>query len=170
MLYITDNHTRKAVYAECEEMKRTSIPSIGGGRDIKILIVDDDPGTLNVLRVGLISYKFNVVAARSGKQALELVNESLDQDAPFCLLVTDFRMPQMNGLKLIQSARDLVPDLSALLITGYGSEDLKLNSDRIGITGYMEKPFTPKMLAQKITEILEQASENTQNITGKAAL
>jgi CheY-like chemotaxis protein len=109
------------------------------------------------------------VATRTGERALELIKEPFDQAAPFCLLITDLRMPEMNGLKLIQSARDLLPDLPALFITGHGSEGLKLNSDRIGITGHMDKPFTPKMLAQKITGVLQQDLENIQIVTGKAA-
>ena len=143
-------------------MKRSTEPLLGGGKALKILIVDDDPGTLNALRVGLISYGFEVVAARSGGQALELIKKSLARDDPFDLLVTDFRMPRMDGLRLTDAARELVPDLPSLLITGYGTEDLRENSDRIGVTGYMDKPFTPDILAQKITEVLEQAWSNAK--------
>lgn len=129
---------------------------------MKVLIVDDDPGTLNALRIGLISRGFHVEAALSGIKALDIIKASLSDNEPFALLITDFRMPRMDGLKLIDSARKLFPELITILITGYGSEDLREDSDRIGVSGYLEKPFTPDMLVRKVDEVLQETWSDTR--------
>ena len=74
---------------------------------MKILIVDDDPGTLNALRIGLISFGYNIIAVESGKAALEEIKNMEGSTDSINLLVTDFRMPEMDGLELIKKAKKL---------------------------------------------------------------
>ncbi len=119
-----------------------------------ILLVDDDPGALHALQVGLASHGFRVLAASSGREALEIIRESLTRADPVGLLITDFRMPGMNGVQLIQAAKEQLPDLPTILITGYGSEGLREDAERLGVSVYLEKPFTPHILAQQVSGLL----------------
>lgn len=130
----------------------------------KVLIVDDEPGTLNALRIGLMSYGFQVAAAGNGIYAIDLITKNLARNEPFHIMVTDFRMPGMDGMQLICAARLLLPGLPVLLITGYGSEGLMRDARRAGVSGYLDKPFTPDTLAQKVMEVLEISGDKKAGI------
>ena len=120
---------------------------------MKILIVDDDPGTLNALKVGLISLGHETVVAEDGGQALKIIEMSKERAEPVKLMVTDLRMPGMNGLELIKSAKKVRPELPAILMTAYGNDDIRkevMNMDRCS---YLEKPFNPDNLLKSISEV-----------------
>jgi DNA-binding NtrC family response regulator len=131
----------------------------------KILIVDDDPGPLNAMKVGLVSYGFFVVPAQTGTEALAFIKKAVVRHDPFDLMITDFRMPGMNGLELIPAARRAAPFMPVILITGYGSEWLIRDAERAGIAGYLDKPFTPGALFRKIVEITGRG--NVGKVAGK---
>jgi DNA-binding NtrC family response regulator len=125
----------------------------------RILLVDDDPGVRNALKIGLISYGFDVMSAENGLHAIRRIEKLLAEARPADLLVTDFRMQEMDGLRLIQKAKGLQPSLITILITGYGNETLREECERFGVNTYMEKPFTPDTLGRKIHELLETGCE-----------
>jgi len=130
---------------------------------MKILLVDDDPGTLNALRIGLHSYGFHVLAAGSGGGAMEIIRESVARNDPVRLLISDLRMPRMDGLQLIREAKALLPELSTVLITGYGSEGLREEAEWAGVSDYLEKPFTPDVLIRVIDGFAKARSSATGN-------
>jgi signal transduction histidine kinase len=104
----------------------------------RILIVDDDPALLEALpenirnRIGDIE----VDTADSGRRALTLIAE-VDYDA----IVTDIKMPELDGLSLLEKARQLRPDTPTLLITGHGERDLAVRALRGGAYDFIEKPI-----------------------------
>ncbi len=104
----------------------------------RILIVDDDPALLEALpenirnRMGDIE----VDTADSGCRALTLIAE-VDYDA----IVTDIKMPELDGLSLLEKARQLRPDTPTLLITGHGERDLTVRALRGGAYDFIEKPI-----------------------------
>lgn len=120
---------------------------------MRILVVDDDQGILNALKVGLIGFGYRVVTARNGSQALKAVESSLQGSESIALMVADLRMPGMDGMKTIRSARELSPGLPAVLITAYGSHHIKREVEALGSCRYLEKPFTPEMLQRTIEEL-----------------
>jgi CheY-like chemotaxis protein len=136
---------------------------------MKILLVDDDPGTLNALRIGLQSYGFHVLTAQSGAAALQVIQGSVERNDPVRLLISDFRMPPMDGLQLIRAALALVPDLSTVLITGYGSEGLREEAEEAGVSDYLEKPFTPDALVHTVKGLLGDGSEEPLSRGGMSA-
>lgn len=120
---------------------------------MKILIVDDDQGTLNALSVGLTSFDFQIVTAKNAAEALGILESSENGNKQVEFIITDLKMPGMNGLELIQSAGKLIPDLSAILITAYGNRHVYGEVMKLARCGYLEKPFTPEALIDKINEI-----------------
>ena len=130
---------------------------------MKILLVDDDPGTLNALRIGLLSHGFHVLTAGSGGGAMEIIRESAARNDPVRLLISDFRMPRMDGLQLIREAKAVLPELSTVLITGYGSEGLREEAERAGVSDYLEKPFTPDVLVRVIDGFAKARSSAAGN-------
>jgi CheY-like chemotaxis protein len=119
---------------------------------MRILIVDDDTCALNAIRIGLISRGYEVFIAKAGKDALRIIQLSQESNKPFDLLLTDLRMPGMTGLELIESAREFLPDIRAILMTAYGADDVRNQALELWKCGYMDKPFRPGTLIRAIEE------------------
>ena len=120
---------------------------------MKILVVDDDPGTLNAVKVGLLSKGYDALIAGSGEEALKIIEARQAKSEPLDLLLTDLRMPKMNGLTLIRSARKITPDIKAIIMTAYGDDNVKKKTKALGQCGYMDKPFRPEALIRMIKTI-----------------
>ena len=117
---------------------------------IKLLYVDDED--LNIqLFLMLFSKKFNVITSNSGKEALNILDEHKD----IFVVISDMKMPEMNGLEFISKAREKYDNIKYFILTGFEitneiSEALKNNI----ICSYFKKPFTPIELEQKINDFL----------------
>jgi CheY-like chemotaxis protein len=86
-----------------------------------ILLVDDDDAVRTVLGEQLRDLGMRVEAVSSGEKAIAHLRDGQDQ---FDLMLTDFAMPGLNGIETINSARQVRPDLRAVLMTGYADEDV----------------------------------------------
>jgi CheY-like chemotaxis protein len=119
---------------------------------MKILIVDDDGGTLNALRAYLVSAGHHVVTAKDGPQALSVLQAYTRREKSVDVMVTDLRMPGMTGLELIRKSRLERPRLPAVLTTAYGDESIQWEARSLSACGYLEKPFRPEDLLTKIED------------------
>ena len=127
---------------------------------MKILIVDDSGGTRNALRIGLTSFGYDVITASGGEEALGILAQTLHGHEQPDLLLTDFKMPKMSGLQLIDSARALNPKLPVILMTGYGDKALRMRTQGLDRFAYLEKPFQPEKLVKIIRRLDEAESES----------
>jgi CheY-like chemotaxis protein len=100
----------------------------------KILLVDDEMLVRSGTAMMIDELGHNVTEAVSGKQALEILAVQPDFD----LVITDYRMPDMDGMELIAAARNLVPHLKAILMTGYDADDPRFAELD---AGSLSKPF-----------------------------
>ncbi|RLB80477.1 MAG: hypothetical protein DRH17_11825 [Deltaproteobacteria bacterium] len=121
---------------------------------VKILIVDDGRGTLNALKAGLTSFGYQVLTAAHGPQALKIIESSIEKAEPVELMVTDLKMPGVNGLELIRSAREVRPGLAAILMTAYGDDNIRKEVKDLGCCKYIDKPFRPESLVKMIEEMV----------------
>lgn len=119
---------------------------------MKILVVDDDPGTRNSLKAGLTSFGYQVLAAADAPEALKILESSISGVEPVEIMVTDLKMPGMNGLELIRSARKMRSGLAAILMTAYGDDHIREEVTNLGRCGYIDKPFGPGTLLNMIKE------------------
>lgn len=119
---------------------------------MNILIVDDDPGTLNALKAGLISHGFEVNVARNGREALKIIRTLRKAAVSVDVLLTDLKMPGISGLDLIRSAKEELPGLGAILMTAFGSESVSTEVEA-SHSIYLDKPFTPDRLLKAIEEL-----------------
>ena len=103
----------------------------------RVLIVDDVLVIAQTVCVGLCDCGFSAVAASSGRAALALLTEQ-----HFDALVTDLRMPEMDGLTLMNKARGFAPDRPTLIMTAHGAIDSAIESIRQGAYHYLTKPFS----------------------------
>jgi CheY-like chemotaxis protein len=120
---------------------------------LNILIVDDDNGTLNAIKVGLLSKGYKALIAGSGEEALKIIKARQANAEPLDMLLTDLKMPKMDGLRLIRAARKIMPDIKAILMTAYGDDNVKKKTRALRQCGYLDKPFRPEALIRMIKTI-----------------
>lgn len=119
----------------------------------KILIVDDDPDILIVIRRLLETDGHEGVMAEDGMKALELIK--LDS---FDLVISDLRMPSMDGIALLREIRVLKPSLPVILVTAYASSETARESVKLGASAYIFKPFKVKELQDTVKLVLDGGS------------
>jgi two-component system response regulator HydG len=103
----------------------------------RVLVVDDERQMAEMLADGLADRGWDAVAASSGEEATALLRAQKTFDA----LVTDLRMPGIDGLALMAEARRRSPDLPVIVMTAYGAIDSAVESIRLGASHYLTKPF-----------------------------
>lgn len=116
----------------------------------KILVLDDEQIVLDSLSRILGEEHYAVTPCRAGKDAVEM----LKQDK-FDILITDLKMPGMDGLQAMESLYEIDPDLSMIMITAYATVDSAVKAMRIGAVDYIRKPFTPDQLLELVNKVME---------------
>ena len=117
-------------------------------RETLVLIVDDDKDVLNTLRRILERREYQVATCDGPLAALERL-ESYAAD----LVLSDLKMPEMNGLQFLYQVKRKRPSVPVILITGFGSVDSAVAAIQGGGFDYLQKPFE----AKKIYEVVERA-------------
>ena len=102
----------------------------------RVLVVDDEQAMREFLTVLLEKQGHGVIAACDGEQALKLVEKQ-----PPDLVISDVRMPKVDGIGLLAGIRERHPDLPVILITAYASSDSTIQAMRLGADDYITKPF-----------------------------
>jgi len=115
-----------------------------------ILVVDDKRVQLKTLRRGLRIKGYQVVEAISGKEALD----HLIMDNKIDIVLTDYAMPEMNGIKLLQKIREHNKTIPVILMTAYGDEGLVVEAMHHQCNGFIDKPFDMDELLEEINNIL----------------
>ena len=118
-----------------------------------ILIVDDEINTLKVLAAALKNSKIQVETARSGEEALDLI-----QKKKYSLVISDFKMGGMSGEDLLEKCKTLYPDLPFILLTAHGTIELAVNAMRKGAYTYLTKPVNINLLESIVSDILVKGS------------
>jgi two-component system response regulator (stage 0 sporulation protein F) len=123
---------------------------------IQLLIVDDEHEILKALAnyLGKLCDEYTVDTASCGADALEKVKQN-----PYELIITDYMMPTMDGLELAKAVREISPETKLVLITAYGSKELRSSVDELNLEGFIDKPFS---MAQ-IREIVERSIGSVNN-------
>ncbi|MFH0811167.1 MAG: response regulator, partial [Pseudomonadota bacterium] len=121
-----------------------------GGAMAHSLVVDDEPDMLLLLRM-LLDQKTNhqVDCAGSGLEARQMLSEH-----PYDLVITDMRMPDLEGLELMALTRGSDPALPFIFVTGFGSVECAVEAVRKGAFDYITKPFRQEQLLLAIERAL----------------
>lgn len=119
-----------------------------------IFIVDDEQGVLKVIEQTLKSLDCNVTCFDKAADCLEQIRlDGCD------LLITDVRMPDMDGIELTTKAKQTNPNLSVLVITGYADIPMAIRAIKTGATDFIEKPLKRDTFLQAVESVLEKAGE-----------
>lgn len=103
---------------------------------VRILVAEDEKTLSFFLKKALEEERYEVEVSHSGDEALQKVAEG-----PFDLIIADLKMPGLGGLQLIKAARVLSGSTKAILMTAYGSDGAESEANRLGLEGYITKPF-----------------------------
>jgi len=144
----------------CPDLRARVCQDIGAlsAQTPHLLFVDDEPVLRSLMAERLSGQGFDVVEAENGERALEL----LDQFA-FDIIITDLRMPGMDGTQVIEAARERYPGIIGIVITGYGTLKDAVEAIKMGASDFIAKPFQFDELLHVLHKALEQrrlASEN----------
>ena len=128
----------------------------------KILIVDDETSILLALERNLRNY-YSVVKALNGLQGLKALKEK----GPFAVIVSDYRMPQMNGIEFLTEAADFSPDTSRILLTGYADLEIAMAAiNKNSIFHFLTKPCS----SQDLIKVIDAAVRHYQLLVSERDL
>ena len=121
-----------------------------------VLIADDEKLFLSSLKEGLLAFsdEFSVITAVNGRKALEKLNEH-DVD----LVVTDLKMPEMDGFQLLAQMVKDFPHIPVIVMTAFGTPDIEKNIQELEVFDYLEKPIDLDLLADKIRNGINKHSD-----------
>jgi len=124
--------------------------------DVKILVVDDESIVIKSCMTVLKSGGYNAEGVLSGREAMQKMEET-----PYDLLFTDLKMPEIDGITLIQWIKKKRPETGVVVITGYPSQETIRDALDVGIIDYVPKPFTPAVLLDVTRRAVEWVKGTT---------
>ena len=136
----------------------------------RILIVEDETRMLRVLELQLQGSGYQVAKAESAEQGLERLNQAQTGDNGFALVLTDLRLPGMDGLEFLGRVRDRYPSLPVVVMTAFGTVETAVQAMKAGAGDYVLKPFSLEDLTMTIAKVLELYSLRDENLKLKAEL
>ncbi|MDA8415280.1 MAG: sigma-54 dependent transcriptional regulator [Desulfobacteraceae bacterium] len=119
-----------------------------------ILAVDDEEAIRDGIKRVLSGDRFEVETCGSGYKAIERLQEN-----DYGLIISDLKMPGMDGIEVLKAVKALQPDIPVIIITGYASIDTAIEAMKNGAAEYISKPFTPDLLLEKVQIALSQGSK-----------
>ena len=109
----------------------------------RVLVADDEASVRDLLSKTLALAEYDVDVAADGRSAVERL-----RILPYDLLITDLKMPGVDGLAVIREARRLKADIPVIIITGFSTEASAIEAANLGVSGYLTKPFRiPRVLS-----------------------
>jgi DNA-binding NtrC family response regulator len=125
---------------------------------MKILVVDDEEGARDLFNTILTDEGYDVALANGGEEALGLFKGN-----PFDLVITDIKMPVMDGLQLLQEIRKMGSKTDVIMVTAYGEVESYLKAMSLGAAEYINKPIRIKELKQIVHKVLTEQRARSGN-------
>ena len=125
----------------------------------RILIVDDEKSMRELLSIMLTKEGYLVSSADNGENALRAIQAEI-----FDLVITDIRMPAINGIELLKAVKELSPETVVIVITAYASTETAVDAMKLGAYDYITKPFKNEEIRLIIQKALEKRSLRKENL------
>ncbi|MFH2220275.1 MAG: response regulator [Pseudomonadota bacterium] len=137
---------------ECERVCPTQAIQVSAQirKDFRILVVDDELIVRDSIKDWLEDEGFAVETAESGPEALDILSKQ-----PYHLMLTDIKMPGMDGVELLQKAKQDYPDLCVVMMTAYATVETAVEAMKIGALDYLLKPFDLNTLVPMVIRIYQ---------------
>src|SRR5262249_174371 len=125
-------------------------------KDVRILIVDDEPMMADSLKQNLIEEGYVVDTAPTGAAAIELFDQGGHH-----LAICDLQLPDMDGLEIMRHMKDTRPNTEVIVVTGYGTVQKAVEATKAGAFYFVEKPFD----FEELQPLVEKALERRELVT-----
>jgi len=119
--------------------------------DVSILIVDDDPVVLEIMKSFVASYGYRFATAANGREAAAILEKE-----PFSIVVTDIKMPHMDGVELLRHIKSRHPRTGVIVVTGLGDQYSYVDVIREGAIDFMAKPFDGQEFQAKLQRAVRE--------------
>ena len=124
----------------------------------KILVIDDEAGMCSLINTVLSDEGYRVTVTQKPQDGAAMLRE----DA-FDLVITDLRMPKMDGMEILQAVKSVSPAMPVILITAYGAVDSAVQAMKLGAADYVAKPFRNAELCAAVNNVLEKTRLREEN-------
>jgi DNA-binding NtrC family response regulator len=121
----------------------------------KILIIDDEAIVRISCKKCLLPEGYDVDSAENGIEGLRLVESNA-----YDLILTDLKMPDMDGIEFLAKIKETHPNARVIMITGYSTTEHAEQAMRSGAYNYIEKPFTPETLVKAVKDALSDTEKS----------
>jgi len=128
----------------------------------KMLIIDDEPLMRITLQDSLVGEGYEVVAAETGRKGVDLLRKN-----QWDIIITDLKLPDLEGIEILKEAKFLNPSTEVILITAYGSIDSAVSAMKEGASDYLTKPFSMDELLLIIKRLLRMKQLEEENLSLK---
>ena len=126
--------------------------------DYNILVIDDEAAQRDILTGYLKKKGYQIFAASSGKEGIEITkNEPVD------IILSDFKMPELNGIEVLEQVKKMNPEISFVIVTAYGTVENAVKAMRLGAFDYISKPVDLDELDLMIERIIEHKKLKSEN-------
>jgi DNA-binding NtrC family response regulator len=115
----------------------------------KALVIDDEQIVLDSVSQILIDENYEVDVSLSGREGLDWAIER-----PYDIVLTDIRMPDIGGMRVLRDIKRIKPSLPVVIITGYATTKSAVQAMKLGAADYIEKPFEPEQLLEAVSRAL----------------
>ena len=130
-----------------------------------VLIIDDNPLVLNAVKLLLDDYGYTSVTCSSAAEAI-----NVSKDLFFDVVLTDIKMPEVSGLTLLETMRNLYPERPVILMTGFAEMDTAVKAINMGAFDFITKPFSTEYLVHTIQKGVEYTRLRAKEKSYKAEL
>ena len=125
----------------------------------KILVVDDEQNMRVALYEALSRGGHEVTVAENGRMALDLLEKSTPD-----LVVTDIRMPEMDGIEMLQRIKAIHPELPVVIITGYATVETAVEAMKQGAVDYILKPFPVEVIEETVNKVFKESPQGRESV------
>jgi two-component system chemotaxis response regulator CheY len=138
-------------------MSESKTAGMFSGRESEglVLVVDDEPDVRKVVRMTLEKVGYDVVEAEDGEKAIEEIKKG-EHSILLNLIITDIRMPNMNGIDVINYYRKEWPSVPLIVLTGFPDLEMATSMLQHGISDYLVKPVEAEKLRASVAKALAQ--------------
>jgi DNA-binding NtrC family response regulator len=123
----------------------------------KAIVIDDEQIVLDSVSQILIDENYEVDISLSGREGLDWAIER-----PYDIVLTDIRMPDIGGMRVLRDIKRIKPSLPVLIITGYATAKSAVQAMKLGAADYIEKPFEPEQLLEAVSRALGISPEDEE--------